>query len=62
MLSKCDLIIYLQYDELDAMGFRGFAVAYHKEYAQVVGTLGILESFIPAVHEYFHALVTVGKS
>ena len=44
------------------MGFRRFAVAYHKEYAQVVGTLGILESFTPAVHEYFYALVTVGKS
>ena len=36
------------------MGFRGFAVAYHKEYAQVVATSGILESFTPAVHEYLH--------
>ena len=44
------------------MGFKGFAVAYHKEYTQVVGTSGILESFTHAVHEYFHALVTVGKS
>lgn len=52
---------FLQFDALDGIGFKGFAVCYHKEYAQVIGTSGTVESFTPAVHEYFHALVTVGK-
>ena len=36
-------------------------MAFYKEYAQVIGTSGTVESFTPAVNEYLHALVTVGK-
>ena len=36
-------------------------MAFHNEYAQVIGTSGTVESFTPAVHDYFHALVTVGE-
>jgi len=49
-----------QYDDLECLGFKGFAVAFREEYAQVIGTSGTVESFTPAVHEYLHALITVG--
>ncbi|CAI8008630.1 hypothetical protein GBAR_LOCUS5901, partial [Geodia barretti] len=51
-------VVFL-YDELDGLGFKGFAVAFHKEYAQIIATSGTVETFTPAVHEYLHALVTV---
>ena len=36
-------------------------MAFYKEYAQVIGTSGTVETFTPPVHEYLHALVTVGE-
>ena len=61
ILANLLLFSFFQYDELDGLGFKGFAVAFYREYAQVIGTSGTVETFTPVVHEYFHGLVTVGK-
>ena len=32
------MIVLMQYDELEDLGFQGFAIGFHKEYTQIVGT------------------------
>ena len=53
--------LFLQYDDLDHLEFKGFVIGFYHEYSQVVGATGVFKSFTPEVIEWMHALVTVGK-
>ena len=52
----------MQYVELEDLGFRGFAIGFHKEYTQIVGTSQILKAFSPKMVEYLHAEIVVAGS
>ena len=59
----CQWILFdPQYDELENLGFKGFAAGFYQECSQIVGTSSTLQCFSPAVIEWLHALVTVGKN
>lgn len=49
----------LQYDELEDLGFRGFAIGFKNEYTQIVGTSEMLKAFSPPLVEYLHAQVII---
>lgn len=50
----------LQYDELEGLGFVGFALAFFEEKSQIVGTSSTLKCFTPEFVEYLHAVIIAG--
>ena len=52
----------MQFSELEELGYKGFAVAFHSGKSQLVGTSSVLQSFTPHVLEYLHAVIDAGMS
>ena len=52
--------MYVQFDELEELGFIGFALAFLEEKSQIVGASSTLHCFSPQIVEYLHALLITG--
>ena len=52
----------MQFSELEELGYKGFAIAFHSGKSQLVGTTSVLKSFTPHVLEYLHAVIVAGMS
>ena len=61
-LSKlvCFSFSYVQFQELEELGYQGFAVAFYKECTELVGTRMTVNCFNPALIEYLHAIIVSG--
>ena len=61
-LSKlvCFPFSYMQFQELEELGYQGFAVALYKECTELVGTRMTVNCFNPALIEYLHAIIVSG--
>ena len=55
------VVICLQFNELEEMGFIGFSVAFFDEQCQIVGTSTAIKCFTPQLLEYLHAVMIAGK-
>lgn len=59
------LVIHIckQFEELDDLGFSGFAIAFYEDKMELVTTsaLSTSESFTPQMIEYLHALIIAGE-
>lgn len=51
----------MQFQELEQLGFSGFAVAFYEDKMELVSTCAMTESFTPQMIEYLHALTITGK-
>ena len=69
MCSTVQLYIYilgtnshalLQFDELEGLGYKGFAIGFNEGCSEIVGTSRTQTCFTPPVLEWIHALVTIG--
>ena len=53
-------LLLLQFQELEELGYEGFAVAFYKECTELVGTRLTVNCFNPALIEYLHAVIVSG--
>ena len=64
MYSKTVIVFHfypvLQYDELEGLGFVGFALAFFEDKSEIVGTSSTLKCFTPELVEYLHAVMIAG--
>ena len=54
--------MHTQLDEVDDLGFKGFAIGFYEQWSEIVGTSGTKNYFTPPVLEWMHALVTIGMT
>ena len=52
----------MQFSELEELGYKGFAIAFHSGNSQLAGTSSVVKSFTPEVLEYLHAVTVAGMS
>ena len=55
------IIIRLQFEELESLGYCGFAVAFFEDKMELVSTSSMSDSFNPQLIEYLHALTIAGE-
>ena len=53
-------LLLLQLQELEELGYEGFAVAFYKECTELVGTRLTVNCFNTALIEYLHAVIVSG--
>ena len=51
----------LQFEELENLGYCGFAVAFFEDKMELVSTSSMSDSFHPQLIEYLHALTITGE-
>ena len=54
-------VYFVQFDELEEIGFTGFAVAFLEEKTQIVGTSSVMKCFTPQFVDYIHSVMIAGK-
>ena len=50
----------MQFQELEELGYEGFAIAFYKECTELVGTRLTVNCFNPPLIEYLHAVIVSG--
>ena len=58
------IFLYLcrtQFQDLERIGYSGFALGYFQEDIQLVGTQAAINSISSALLEYLHAVIVAGK-
>ena len=61
MTSTIVLVLFImQFSELEELGYKGFAIAFHGGKSQLVGTSSVIKTFTPPFLEYLHAVIVAG--
>ena len=57
----CIMISVLQFNDLEELGFVGFAIGFREEKTHIVGTSTTSVCFKPKVIEYLHAMIMASE-
>ena len=52
---------FAQFQELESLGFSGFAIGFYEDKMELVSTSSMSKSFTPQMIEYLHALTITGE-
>ena len=55
------LLCFLQFEELEGLGYVGFSLAFLEGKSQIMGTSSVMKCFSPELIEYLHAVMVAGK-
>lgn len=50
-----------QFDELETLGFTGFAVGFSGRFSQIIGTTTTLKLFTPQFLNYLYGMIVAGR-
>ena len=51
--------MHTQFDEVEDLDFKGFAIGFYEQWSEILGTSGTKNCFTSPVLEWMHALVTI---